>query len=159
MTSFSLQSEAFWTQHRLSALRLRRTAQRAQQSPLLTNLHEADASRALTRALTVRVSNHAQLREADYVAVLVLAHITVMSLNAAAQQAQSLGPEAVAEHVAPLALLRLSIAALLEDAAFWDPTRRESQVTLRRWLERWGDEAGAEEGVEVGPLLDSLGVM
>ncbi|GMK58638.1 hypothetical protein CspeluHIS016_0600800 [Cutaneotrichosporon spelunceum] len=159
--TFALESEAFWIQHRLSALRLRRTALRAQQSPLLANLGNdvSSTTRALQRAPAVRVSSHAELREADYVAALLLAHITVLSLNAAAQQAQALGSEAVADEVAPLALLRLSLSALLEDAAFWDPTRRESQVTLRRWLQRWCDEAGADEGVEVGPLLDSLGVV
>jgi hypothetical protein len=159
--SFALETDAFWARHRLSALRLRRTTLRAQHSPILADLDSDLASTRilLARALAVRVPNHAALREADYVAALLLAHVTVLSLNAAARQAQELGADAVKDEVAPMALLRLALAALLEDAAFWDPERRESHVTLRRWLERWGDEAGAQDGVEVGELLDSLGVM
>lgn len=161
--SFALESDAFWAQYGLSELRLRRTAARAQRSALLAGLDAADdpstARILLARALAVRVASHAALREADYVAALVLAHVTVLSLNAAARHAQALGADAVKDEVAPMALLRLALAALLQDAAFWDPERRESQLTLRRRLERWGDEAGAEEGIEVGGLLDSLGVV
>lgn len=101
--------------------------------------------------------SRAALRAADYVAALVLAHIAVLRLNAATRTAQVLGAEAVRDEVAPLALLRLALGAVLEDAAFWDAGRRESRVTMRRWLERWGDEAG--EGVEVGGVLDELGVL
>lgn len=162
--SFALESEAFWATSKLTALRARRTALLARRvhADLLSSLDSARtpkaAARLLRRALQTPVTSHADRRVADYAVVLIVAHIAVLTLEGAARRATLIGLEAVKEEVKPFALLRLALAAVLGEHRFWDPERRESQVTLRRWLERWAGQVGEDEDVEVGPLLDSLGV-
>lgn len=162
--SFELESEAFWAALTLTSLRARRTALTARRvhADLLADLDGASSPEAaadlLGRALLRPVASHADRRIADYVITLVLAHIAVLTLEGAARRAQLVGAQAVKDEIAPMALLRLALAAVLEEKAFWDPERRESHVTLRRWLQRWSVAVGEEEGVEVAPVLDSLGL-